>query len=256
MMNLRRLIPILGCAPCAAAFAAGATTPARAARIVVPGSNAYPQIPNPRRNFRTPSFGADCASSFSRQCENDYIYYLDRARHRMGLGSYRLPADFTQLPPTHQLFILMNLDRTAYGVKPVTGMIAAFDSSAVKSMYRDQDPKPPASVRTSGSAEVWAGNYANPPAAYFAWVYDDGPGSPNLDCRRQTPSGCWGHRRAMFFQPRYSGAGIAVGRDERAGRAYAMDVAGLPRPVSRYVYTWKDARRDGAGTHVFKVKKP
>jgi hypothetical protein len=29
-------------------------------------------------------------------------------------------------------------------------------------------------------------------------MYDDGPGSPNLDCPRASASGCWDHRRIIL----------------------------------------------------------
>lgn len=258
-MRLRRSVTILGGALCVGAVATALTSAATiriAANNPWVGKNAFPNVPNPPYNFTTPSFGSDCASALSSQCENDYVYSLDAARHRMGLGSYRLPADFTRLPPTHQLFILMNLDRIAYGVKPVTGLIAALDTTTAKYMYLDEDPQPPPWFRTIGSAEVWASDYPNAPAAYFGWLYDDGPGSTNLDCPQPTSPGCWGHRKALFFQPTYSAVGASVGTDERGGQAYAMDVAGLMRPSRRYVYTWVDARRDGAGTNIYTVATP
>ena len=264
-MRIRPLIPVLGCALCVVALVTSVTASALARtrhglRIVIHRGwghgNPLPPVPDPPRNFTAPSPGAECAHSFSARCEDDYVYYLDKARNRMGLVSYRLPNDFTELAPTEQLFVLMNLDRIAYGVAPVTGMVGALDASSQKFMYRDQDPRPPAAYLAHGAAEVWAGNYPNPLAAYFAWMYDDGPGSSNVDCAQATPSGCWAHRRAIFFQPRHSGAGISVGRDEAGAHSYAMDVVGLQRRERSYVYTWAEARRAGAGTHRYRVPKP
>jgi len=34
--------------------------------------------------------------------------------------------------------------------------------------------------------------------ADYDWMYDDGPGSPNLDCPSASVSGCWDHRRNIL----------------------------------------------------------
>ena len=51
---------------------------------------------------------------------------------------------------------------------------------------------PFAAVRSSGSN--WAGGVADPLAADYLWMYDDGSDSSNPDCPRAGAPGCWGPR--------------------------------------------------------------
>ncbi len=45
----------------------------------------------------------------------------------------------------------------------------------------------------------WAGGEASALLADYDWMYDDGPHSPNMDCRSATASsGCWDHRRNVL----------------------------------------------------------
>lgn len=51
---------------------------------------------------------------------------------------------------------------------------------------------------TGPSGDGFASDYADGlPTALavdFAWMYDDGPNSPNVDCTTAESQGCWGHR--------------------------------------------------------------
>jgi hypothetical protein len=40
----------------------------------------------------------------------------------------------------------------------------------------------------------------NPLEAIYFWMYDDGPGSSNIDCTSSDTSGCWGHRDNVLLQ--------------------------------------------------------
>jgi len=50
----------------------------------------------------------------------------------------------------------------------------------------------PGGGRTVYASANWAGGWGNPLGADYAWMYDDGPGSSNLDCRTGFSRGCWG----------------------------------------------------------------
>jgi hypothetical protein len=39
----------------------------------------------------------------------------------------------------------------------------------------------------------------NPLEALYFWMYDDGPGSANIDCSSSDHSGCWGHRQNVLM---------------------------------------------------------
>lgn len=57
------------------------------------------------------------------------------------------------------------------------------------------DPNGPSGT-TWGSN--WAGGEASALLADYDWVYDDGPGSPNMDCTNALANGCWDHRRNVL----------------------------------------------------------
>ena len=59
----------------------------------------------------------------------------------------------------------------------------------------DSDPNGP-SGKTWGSN--WAGGEASALLADYDWMYDDGPGSPNMDCTNAVANGCWDHRRNVL----------------------------------------------------------
>jgi hypothetical protein len=49
-----------------------------------------------------------------------------------------------------------------------------------------------------GASSNWAGT-SDPLLADFVWMYDDGPGGGNLECRPPTDNGgCWGHRQNIL----------------------------------------------------------
>jgi hypothetical protein len=182
-------------------------------------------------------------------CLQQTVQYLDQARARLGQPAYRLPSDFFQLGPAEQAFVLTNLDRILYGLTPVAGLTDSLDQAAGAGVLLDTDPDvsgPDVLEMTSN----WAGGYENLPLAYGSWMYDDGPGSDNLDCPTAGSSGCWGHRDNILWQ--FSGTGPLA-----MGAAAGADAGGTPsdamllvqydsayRPT--YVYTWSQAVAAGA----------
>lgn len=208
--------------------------------------------------------GQDPSSNFSPgllppQCDTDpngtvcvesAVTYLNAARANLGQGPYLLPSDFVSLTPAEQAFVLTNLDRTRYGLPPVPGMTAALNRDASAGIPTDGD------ARASGSSYIaytsnWAGGYPNMPLAYEAWMYDDGPGSGNLDCPRTGASGCWGHRHDVLWSFTGGGAlaaGAASGKDSGGITGYTLLLAEGDRSYRpAYTYTWAQAVAAGAG---------
>jgi hypothetical protein len=187
-------------------------------------------------------------------CINAVVYYLDKARSRVHLPPYALPANFPSLPPPRQLFILVNLDRVAYGLTPFPGMTAQLDHDAlVSGVWRADDPHPSHTTGLTAWWPGWAGAFYNAPMAYEAWVWDDGLGSTNPRCTPRDHSRCWGHRHSVLW--RYGSRlamGAAAGRDSKHRRGYAyLFVGGNARYKPVYTYTWKQAVEDGAGTNTY-----
>ncbi len=186
-------------------------------------------------------------------CENASIHALDAARAKLGLGRYLLPADFVALVPARQWLILSNLDRIAYGLRPIAGLASPLNAVAKQGALSRRDPDPGALLRSLhndpplGYSSNWAGGQPNALIAYYGWMYDDGPGGPNIDCPTPGAAGCWGHRHDVLAFAH--GGALAMGA-AAVGRldSYALTIVDTERPAWHYRYTWAQARRDGAGS--------
>jgi hypothetical protein len=215
------------------------------AMVVAAGRAFGAGFANPASNLAvTPS----CASSAN--CLQGAVSYLDQARTRLGQPPYRLPGNFAQLTPPEQALVLTNLDRSLYGLTPVTGLTASLDQVAEAGVRSDTDPVlagPTILAVTSN----WGGGFPNMPYSYGAWMYDDGPGGENLDCVTARAAGCWVHRHNVLWRFTGSGAlamGAAAGTDRRGAPGFAMVlVQGTSNFRPSYVYTWSQAVAAGAG---------
>lgn len=208
---------------------------------------------DPSTNFPVGQLPESCdGAGGSPSCIGAAVSYLDQARASLGQGPYELPADFASLTPTEQAFVLTDLDRVLYGLRPIPGLTDALDADAAAGVQRDDDPTSSDSL-FSYYASNWAGGFANVVQAYEAWMYDDGPGSGNEDCTAANSSGCWGHRHDVLWQfeesdpaqPLAMGAATAIDPSGTAGYAMILGQgdAGY-RPA--YTYTWSHALADGA----------
>jgi hypothetical protein len=94
----------------------------------------------------------------------------------------------------------------------------------------------------------------DPLGADYAWMYDDGAGGSNLDCRTGTSRGCWGHRDNILNRfgghASCSGASVlAMGAGHAAAaRGYRESdtvlLAGVCGPAPMDVaFTWAKARK-------------
>jgi hypothetical protein len=208
---------------------------------------------DPGSNHPAPRMPGSCASApTGADCINASVAVLNQARASLGQPAYAIPSDFVSLTPAEQGFVLANLDRILYGLAPVTGLTAALDNDAAGGAHDDADPQPTASDYLAWTAN-WAGGFSNMPLAYEAWMYDDGPGSGNLDCSSSNTAGCWGHRHDVLYKfDRAGGAlamGVAQGTDSSGEPGYAMLLFqgdDTYRPF--YAYTWAQAVAAGAGT--------
>ena len=156
-------------------------------------------------------------------CIADALSDINAARAAEGLASMELPANFAALSRPLQLLVLANLERIPRGLAPVGGLSANLDSIAAAAAAQDADPFP---SQFNGDALTanWAGGTGSTLLAYFLWMYDDGPGSGNLDCAKAGDSGCWGHRRDILYQ---FDSPIAMGAAEVGGTAYGPSIAEL-----------------------------
>ncbi len=191
-------------------------------------ARAQDPIPNPTAN-RTASQATlqACESDASSQaCAGDALADLNAARVSEGDVPMVLPGDWSSLMIPQQLLVLSNLERVDRGLNPIEGLSATLDSFAQAGATDDKDPVEdpfPGNVETSN----WEGGYVSPVLSDFAWMYDDGLGSGNLDCTASDQSGCWGHRRDIlwdFTEPAVMGAAYADAAASNDGRPSESEI--------------------------------
>lgn len=160
----------------------------------------------PARSISPPAaFSVACFETGSLPaCDRAALAAIDTARASEGYGPLLLPPGFYGLDPSAQLVAVANAERTSRGL-PALPRSAPLDTLALQGANAGHDP-----IGPEGTS--WASNiswgYPSALAADFAWMYDDGPGSPNLDCPRAGAPGCWGHRRDILAP--WSGASGAA----------------------------------------------
>jgi hypothetical protein len=184
-------------------------------------------------------------------CEQAVMRGLDAARAKLGLGPYLLPRGFLKMLPARQWLVLSNLDRRSYGLRPILGLAKGLDAVAHRGAAANADPNPDAYLHSVnapalGFASNWAGGQQNALIAYYGWMYDDGYGGPNLDCRTPSDQGCWGHREDILsfrgVRNVVMGAASARGR-----RSWALTVVATDASFFHLSYSWAQAVADGAG---------
>ena len=205
----------------AAALALGGLAASGAATVATP---------NPPRDIPIGQLPSVCTSDGRGSvCEHAALHALDRARETLGFGPYRVPSGFTTMPPSHQWLVLSNIDRAAYHLTRISGIASALNTIARSGAQARIDPNPwPLLQRLPGQLQIgfgsnWAGGQPNGLVAYFGWMYDDGYGGENVDCRTPTASGCWGHRQNILgfaSAPVLTMGAAAI----PAARSYAMTI--------------------------------
>jgi hypothetical protein len=204
---------------------------------------------NPRSNYPLRTLPQACWNAPTGvTCLQDSVAFLDRARASLGQPSYRLPRNFLSLRAPEQAFVLTNLDRLHYHLAPIPGLTASLNRAAAAGAVAQTDPQP--AKGWDAFTANWAGGYPNIVLAYEGWMFDDGPGSDNIDCSRAHRSGCWGHRHDILWRFGRVGAlvmGAAARMGARGNSSFAM-LLQQERPGIHpaYLYRWSQAVRAGA----------
>lgn len=149
------------------------------------------------------------SSQITASCLSGAISDFNTARAKEGLGPINLPANFAYLPVTYQFLVLANIDRADRGLVQFIGLNTTLNSYALQGAQTNSDPPFPS--WTSYGAGNWVGSVSSFWGEY-EWMYDDGPGSSNLDCPSTGGPGCWGHRHNIVMDwpsPMVMGAAIA-----------------------------------------------
>jgi hypothetical protein len=194
-------------------------------------------------------------------CIDATVSAIDNARAEEGIGPMVLPADFAELTPSEQLFVMVDCERVDRGLTPIAGELTSLDQVAAGAAQDQSDPSVPSGGIAGLSVSAWAGNWAlteDAGDALYEWMYDDGLGSINVDCTGADQSGCWIHRdNILGFQNDVDGfggslcfGGAAVVTSPSHGQALVsvtMLTTWSPDTTSGYYYTWDQAVEDGAG---------
>jgi hypothetical protein len=127
------------------------------------------------------------------RCDTEAIKNINTAHAVEGLGPITLPGDYSTLTIQQQMIAISNSERNIRGIGTLVET-AALDRRAAKGARTQSDP-----IGPNGHAwgSIWAG-VADPLAADYLWMYDDGPGGINLDCQNPGDPGCWGHRHNIL----------------------------------------------------------
>ncbi len=144
---------------------------------------------------RTPAMAVACKNSNGEGCQTVVLRAIDRARAAEGVGPLQLPSDYAGLTTAQQLFVLADIERVSRGLPGFTGLSSQLDGLAATGASTDSDPVGPTGFSWGSN---WAGGEASALLADYDWMYDDGVGSPNLDCGRASSTGCWDHRQNIL----------------------------------------------------------
>lgn len=144
-------------------------------------------------------------------CDKQAIQNINRARALEGVRKIHLPANYASLTLTQQEVAVTNAERVDRGLSKLPER-GSLDKLSKQGADARRDPNGPPSAHGWGS--IWAG-VADPLAADFLWMYDDGPNSPNGDCHNPGDPGCWGHRHNIL-NPAWKAMGAGHNRDSLA----------------------------------------
>jgi putative cell wall-binding protein len=215
-----------------------------------PNPATHPYVPpsNPPSNTpQDPTLLAPCIYYTHHHCMSSGIKAIDNARATEDLGPMVLPTNFTTLTTLEQLFVITDIERTSRGEAPVRGLSELLDSTAQVGANATTDPA--FSVWGTLHTPVSGGsNWAGVPTmlyAHYLWMYDDGPGGSNLDCRSPTTTGCWGHRDNILIP--YTNVVMGAAKNASGNSFTEIFVAfASPTDFPTLYYTWTDALAAGA----------
>jgi hypothetical protein len=199
------LAPIVAvCALVPASLGALALLAAPVAHATIATAAKPNPLANPKHNTAPSRRFIDACSSMGKskaandKCDSVALHDFDDVRKKEGLGRMTLPGDFDKLSVRLQLLAISNIERVDRGRRPVLGLSKSLNKLAVMGAKDDEDPPfPNPFTGTSGGAN-WAGAGNSALLDDFYWMYDDGPGSFNIDCQHKGDPGCWGHRRDII----------------------------------------------------------
>ncbi|MGH9071434.1 MAG: hypothetical protein ACRDX8_09805, partial [Acidimicrobiales bacterium] len=213
---------------------------------------------NPTSNLPD-TFSSVCytAGYSSPPCTEAEIAAIDGARSDEGLAALTWQSALSSLTQAQQMYIVANEERIGRGLTPIAGMTAAAIQSATWGAQHNTDPNGadvPGAIR---SVSNWAEDFGEL-GAMFDWMYNDGPGSFNVDCPASGGAGCWVHRDDILLSTANGATAAPAGYTWVGGTACAaesglsyLDACALewvlvPTSSVTYEFTWEQAVALGA----------
>ena len=203
----------------------------------------------PRTEPAVPDFTQSCAPGgldSTPSCLSAVLAALNHARAAEKVAPMVLPDGFGRLAVTEQLLVAIDLERVDRGLRPFAGLTDVLDGNAQRGADTANDPPTLKGDYTVVDGE-WAGGSVNGLDAVYGWMYDDGPGSGNLDCPTATSGGCWGHRHGILDDfgtvgTLVMGAALNPTGDtnaaDKGGTSMAVTLAVTPDRPDPFVYAW------------------
>jgi hypothetical protein len=184
----------------------GPVTGVASAKVAAPAKGILPPK-HPSKSLKPDPDFLDSPHCYDGQdnasCNSLVLKAIARARRKLehlGGMSFSLKA-YEKLSPDEQIFVTANLERIARGLPPAVVLTKSLDKIAQVGARKDEDPplnevptRLPGGGRWSGLGGNWAAGWDNALGSDYAWMYDDGLGSSNIDCTKSDRAGCWGHR--------------------------------------------------------------
>jgi hypothetical protein len=242
-------------------FALTATAAIRTARAgaAEPLAGIVPPKNPPKNLAPSPDFYASCAPDVlddTVACNTKILLAIDHARGTEPVGPLHFRLEkLLGLGVAEQLFAIADLERVSRGEPPMAYMTSQLDQTAAAGAVADSDPVLVGSTLKGGAQmSAWGSNWADGTESALGaddgWMYDDGYGSSNYDCRSPHAAGCWGHRDNVlrFWQRYLSGCkasashllmGAAYSKSRRFGTSFAEIFVSACGPApTGVVVTW------------------
>ena len=204
--------------------------------------------------FMSPCYDSGFASQ---TCMDAEIAAIDSARAGEGVVALTWPSSLYTLSQSEQEFILADEERVSRGLPPIAGLTSAADQVATAAAQAESDPDGFAVAGAIAYASNWAEDYG-PLGSMFDWMYNDGPGSFNIDCSSASSPGCWIHRDDILLNTS-SGEMVAPPGYTWIGGTACTPLSGIPyldactllwvlvpNSSATYAFTWSDALALGA----------
>jgi len=216
-------------------------------------------LTNPVANL-TPNFVGTCWEDgyLSLNCQQAEVADIDSALASEGVGPLTWPAALSNLPLADQEFVVTNEERVLRGLAPIAGMETAADQNALAGAQAGEDPPIQAVPGEIAAEGNWAEDYGAL-GSDFDWIYNDGPGSFNIDCPSgSSSSGCWAHREAILTNTGSGPLAAPTGYTWVAGAACVanpstadlsncdLEYVLVPTGTVSYDFTWAQALVAGA----------